>query len=114
MKKFLILSTAAILTIATTLPSDAGWRGRRDTAIGIGIGLGVLGAIAGGGAYYSNPYGYGPSGGNYYGNPDAGYYGDYYGSYQGRTYYPPPQYYSPPTYYAPQPSCVYNRCYYRY
>ncbi len=94
MKKFLLLSTAAIL-VATLSTADAGWRGRRDTAIGIGLGLGALGIITGApyATPYNGPYGRTPYGGNYYGNPDAGYYGDYHGSFQGRTYYPPPQYY---------------------
>jgi hypothetical protein len=62
MKTLATLLLAATTIATVSLPADAGWRGRRDTAIGIGIGLGVLGGVLGGGAIAAPPpaYGYGP------------------------------------------------------
>ena len=55
MKKLLTAAAIVMLLAAMNVPADAGWRGRRDTAIGVGIGLGVLGALIAPPVYYAPP-----------------------------------------------------------
>lgn len=77
MKKLIVLLTTIGIMVASAAPANAWYRGGYGgyyggwgyggygAALGVGLGLGVLGAIAGGG------YGYGGYGGYY---PYGGYY----------------------------------------
>jgi hypothetical protein len=81
-------STAIVKSTAPDMLGQVRWRGGRRGYAGVGIGLGIIGAVAGIAA--ARAYDYGPGYGYGSGYYAPGYYGDgaYYGSpYYGRRYY---------------------------